>query len=131
MPTEGAFRVLLEPDGLKFIMPATLTITGDGSEQGVFTVLTKTENPEFILTQQLDGEMEGKISHFSSAIVDQNPNLWALRIRRCWIIAKSYPESKNCLRTTIKSPNLQRLTLNVMTMIPMRWLENTKRNYQR
>jgi hypothetical protein len=106
--------VLLEPDGLKFIMPATLTITGDGSEQGcIYCADQNGKNPEFILTQQLDGEMEGKISHFSSAIVDQNPNLLGPENKAVldnWV-KKVIPKVKKLLKDDHKIPKPPKVNL--------------------
>lgn len=68
--------VLLEPDGLEFIFPTTLTISGDGVEQGwIYCADHSGKNPEFVMIQQSDRKIEGEISHFSSAIIDKDPNL--------------------------------------------------------
>ncbi|MDD4493219.1 MAG: hypothetical protein PHV32_02535 [Eubacteriales bacterium] len=106
--------VLLEPDGLKFIMPATLTITGDGAEQGwIYCADHSGKNPEFILVQQPDGKIEGKISHFSSAIVDQNPNLLDPEKKAVldnWV-KKTIPKVKDLLEDDLELPNPPKIDL--------------------
>jgi hypothetical protein len=68
--------VLLEPDGLKFIVPATLTVTGNGAGEGwIYCADHKGMDPELALTQQVDGGIECKISHFSSVVVDKSSPL--------------------------------------------------------
>lgn len=68
--------VLLEPDGLEFIVPATLTVTGNGIEGGwIYCTDHSGMDPELALTRQFDGGIECKISHFSSAVVDKSSPL--------------------------------------------------------
>jgi hypothetical protein len=68
--------VLLEPDGLEFIVPATLTVTGNGIEGGwIYCADHSGMDPELALTQQVDGGIECKILHFSSVVTDKSSPL--------------------------------------------------------
>jgi hypothetical protein len=68
--------VLLKPDGLEFIVPATLTVTGNGIEGGwIYCADHSGMDPELALTQQVDGGIECKISHFSSVVADKSSPL--------------------------------------------------------
>lgn len=67
--------VLLEPDGLKFIAPATLTVTGRDEGKGwIYNADHRGRNPQLSLAEPVEGGIKSRIFHFSSLILDnKNP----------------------------------------------------------
>ncbi len=109
--TLGAMKggVLLEPDGLRFLVPAKLTVTGEGLPANSLLLTGKHDGTSLSLTgcENKEGGVSADIFHFSTAVLpngDEEAQLTTLAGRANEHYNDAMKHAKDMLKRPISEP---------------------------